>query len=348
MEKKKQVHIYTSTMKKLKISLIIIVTAFTNIQAQHPRVCDYVSLKHALKGLECEVMKPGPYYNGDTVVVEHSKEEIRIGVINKYGKAIDSLNIINYKNDTVYIYSEYDIRGKHITEIKTHKGAFRIRTQTNPELFFEPLEMPDIDKQELNDAIPESIYPDIFEWDGLEKLIKDSSTKHTADVWCTLTRLILNEYKLMHVDRWESRIFMGSLKRNIALCKKYGRKIDLPSEFEVIHVYDTISKKNNDEYISIMYEDENTPLQWVKKGSEAIILINDEDSINKEKYYLYKEPDTKSKKIYKVKELDALIIYDTVGLWYYVKVIDKKGKEHNGWVKLKKEPGCFYNAEFYK
>ena len=33
-----------------------------------------------------------------------------------------------------------------------------------------------------------------------------------------------------------------------------------------------------------------------------------------QKYYLYKEPDTKSKKIYKVKDFDALIIYDTVGL----------------------------------
>ena len=186
-------------MKRIITCIAILITAFAQLHAQHPRVCDYVSLKHALKGLECEVMRPASYYyNKDTVLIEHTKEEIRIGVINKYGKAIDSLNIINYKNDTVYIYSEYDIRGKHITEIKTHKGAFRIRTQTNPELFFEPLEMPDIDKQELNDAIPESIYPDIFEWDGLEKLIKDSSTKHTADVWCTLTRLILNEYKLMH------------------------------------------------------------------------------------------------------------------------------------------------------
>lgn len=334
-------------MKRIITCIAILITAFAQTQAQHPRVCDYVSLKHALKGLECEVMKPGPYYNRDTVVVEHSKEEIRIWEINEYGKAIDSLNIINYKNDTVYIYSEEGWYEDYFNEIKTNKGAFRIRTQTNPELFFEPLKMPDVAKQELHYTIQASIYPNIFEWDGLERLIKDSSTKHTADVWCTLTRLILNEYKLMHVDRWQSRIFIGSLKRDIAFGKKYGGKIDPPSEYEVIHVYDTISKKNNDEYFSIMYEDENIPLRWVKKGSEAIIL-NDEDSINKEKYYLYEEPDTKSKKIYKVKERDALIIYDTVGLWYYVKVIDKKGKEHNGWVKLKKEPVYFYNAEFYK
>ena len=32
----------------------------------------------------------------------------KIKVIEKYGKSIDSLNIINYKNDTVYIYHEYD------------------------------------------------------------------------------------------------------------------------------------------------------------------------------------------------------------------------------------------------
>ena len=335
-------------MKKLIISLIIIITAFANMWAQHPRVCDYISLKHALKGKEFEVMRSGPYKK-DTMVVEHTKEEISIGVINTYGRAIDSLNIINYKNDTVYIYGEYGIDEEdYFDEIKTSKGAFRIYSHANQELSFEPLEMLDITKQELHDTIPASIYPDIFEWGGLERLIKDSSTKHTADVWCTLTRLILNEYKLTHIDRWESRIFIGSLKLHIALCKKYGRKIDVPSELNVVHVYDTISKKNNDKYCAIMYEDESILCSWVKKGSEAIILINDEDSVDKEKYYLHEEPDTKSKKIYKVKELDALIIFDIIGLWYYVKVIDKKGKVHNGWIKLKKVPTCFYNAEFYK
>ena len=84
-------------MNRFFINLIIIITAFTNIQAQHPRVCDYVSLKHALKNREFEVMRSGPYQK-DTMVVEHTKEEIRIGAINEYGKTIDSLNIINKRN----------------------------------------------------------------------------------------------------------------------------------------------------------------------------------------------------------------------------------------------------------
>lgn len=97
----------------------VLLTAFISINAQHPRVCDYVSLKHALKGREIDFMTPGPYTEGVVQTVEHSKEEIRIGVINEYGKEIDSLNIINYKNDTVYIYTEDSLVEELFAEIKT-------------------------------------------------------------------------------------------------------------------------------------------------------------------------------------------------------------------------------------
>ena len=332
-------------MKRIITCIAILITAFAQTQAQHPRVCDYVSLKRALKGTECEFMRPlSDYYDEDTVVVEHTKEEIRIGTINKYGKAIDSLNIINYKNDTVYIYNEFDLSGMHnFVDIKTCKGAFRISSQENPELFFEPLEMPVFTEQELCDT-KTSIYPDIFEWDGLERLIKDRSTEHTADVWCGLTRLILNEYKLIHVDCWASRIFISSLKRDIALDKKYGRKINRPSEFVVLHVYNNINKKNDDDYIAIMYEDENIPPQWIKKGSWAI-EIGDYDE--KKKYVLYEEPNTRSRKVYKFKE-DVLIIYDIVGHWYYVKATNTNRNDCYGWIKLKKVPASFLNADVYK
>ena len=331
-------------MKRIITCIAILITAFAQTQAQHTRVCDYVSLKHALKGMECEVMRPASYYyNKDTVLIEHTKEEIRIGVINKYGKAIDSLNIINYKSDTVYIYGESGFYEDYFDEIKTSKGAFRISSQENPELFFEPLEMPVFTEQELCDT-KTSIYPDIFEWDGLERLIKDRSTEHTADVWCGLTRLILNEYKLIHVDCWASRIFISSLKRDIALDKKYGRKINRPSEYVVLHVYNNINKKNDDDYIAIMYEDENIPPQWIKKGSWAI-EIGDYDE--KKKYVLYEEPNTRSRKVYKFKE-DVLIIYDIVGHWYYVKATNTNRNDCYGWIKLKKVPASFLNADVYK
>ena len=54
-------------MKRIITCIAILITAFAQTQAQHPRVCDYVSLKHALKGMECEVMRPASYYyNKDT------------------------------------------------------------------------------------------------------------------------------------------------------------------------------------------------------------------------------------------------------------------------------------------
>lgn len=330
-------------MKRIITCIAILITAFAQLHAQHPRVCDYVSLKHALKGLECEVMRPASYYyNKDTVLIEHTKEEIRIGVINKYGKAIDSLNIINYKSDTVYIYGESGFYEDYFDEIKTSKGAFRIRTQANQEFFFEPLEMPDFTERELHDTIPASIYPDIFEWEGLERLIKDGDTEHTAEVWCSLTRLILDEYKLTHVDRWESRIFISSLKRDIALAKKYGRKINIPSEYEVIHVYDTISRINNDDYMTVMEEDENQlPIRW-RKGSIYIIL---EKIYGLHKYpdnpwVLYKEPSECSDVVYKVEKSEPFIIHDIIGFWYYVESKSKRGLF--GWVKLNEPPNVYY------
>ena len=75
-------------MNKFFIYIVITFTAFTSVQAQHPRVCDYVSLKHALKGREIDFMSPGPYTEGFVQTVKHSKKEIRIGVINEYGNTV--------------------------------------------------------------------------------------------------------------------------------------------------------------------------------------------------------------------------------------------------------------------
>lgn len=78
-------------MKRIILILTSFLSTLVTLSAQEPRVCDYVSLKHALKGKECEVVKTASYYyNEDTVLVEHTKEEIGTEVLNGHGKAISA------------------------------------------------------------------------------------------------------------------------------------------------------------------------------------------------------------------------------------------------------------------
>ena len=171
-------------MKRIIVFFSMLLTAFISINAQHPRVCDYVSLKHALKGREIDFMTPAPYTEEFVQTVKHSKKEIRIGVINEYGKEIDSLNIINYKNDTVYIYTENRFFGEELfAEIKTNKGAFRIHSLKDSTLFFKPIEINvHVDEDTYFDpTFAPGIYPEIFEWNGLEKLIKDKTVTIPTD-----------------------------------------------------------------------------------------------------------------------------------------------------------------------
>ena len=159
-----------------------------------------------------------------------------------------------------------------------------------------------------------------------------------------LTKLIFDKYRLVHVDKISFSPLTFSIKKVDEMYKRSGFKKELKLENTLIHVYDTISKKNNDEYISIMHEDENIPPTWFKKGSLAIHLWDYEE---KKKFFIYKEPDTESPKVYKFKE-GILIIYDIIGNWYYVKTTDQKGKEHYGWIKIEENTAEFMNAELLK
>ena len=339
-------------MKRIITCIAILITAFAQTQAQHPRVCDYVSLKHALKGLECEVITPSTFK--DTLLLEHTIKEIKIKVIEKYGKSIDSLNIINYKNDTVYIYHEYDQKD-FIAEIKTNKGAFRIYSHANKDILFEPFEIKtkqEIDKNKDPDPFDVNIYPDLFDWNGLEKLFLNNEMYVGGEepINCMLTRLIFKDYKLEYINNWNFRPLIISLKNCHELNRKYGFTTDsiLPTK-TIIHIYDTISKINNDEYIYLMFEDENRLPERFKKGSAAVYLDDkvypglETNNIN----YLYEKPDTRSRKIYDL-DKEVLIIYDIVGLWYYVKTTHPEKEKCYGWLKLHKTPTYLLNAEFYK
>ena len=315
-------------MKRIITCIAILITAFAQTQAQHPRVCDYVSLKHALKNKEYEIIhaeyddeRNGVHY----VNLQHKKEETRIYGLNSFGRDIDRLNLINYHNDTVYFYSESGFYDCNFIDIKSNKGIFRIYDNKKPEYSFKQLE--------INNHIEpeEDLYTHIFDWDGMDYFFKHYDISSTADYLCTLTRCIFKDYKLIQLDEWNFK--QPELIKDTDVVK-----------IDIMHEYDTISKKNHNDYFAIMSEDVNTMQEWIKKGSIFIYA----DYGETEELTLYNEPDKNSKVIQKLSPNDKLIIYDCVGFWYYVKVIDKKGKEHNGWVKLKKEPGCFYNAEFYK
>ena len=55
-------------------------------------------------------------------------------------------------------------------------------------------------------------------------------------------------------------------------------------------------------------------------------------------------------KCIKIYDLDkeVLIIYDIVGLWYYVKTTHPEKEKCYGWLKLHKTHTYLLNAEFYK
>jgi hypothetical protein len=314
--------------------------------AQHPRVCDYVSLKYALKDREFEVMTVEGYSN-DSVKIEHTKEEIRIQSLNLFGKEIDSLNLIDYKNDTIYIlYDEISF-----TYLKSSKGEYRLSVNDGTGgLLVEPTALKkkcsEEKKVDLSDTTPD-IDQYIYDWNGMEVMFKDVAENPICVI--SLKRLIFKDYNLVHVDEWRFGDPVSSLKKEIALSKMNNRPVRLPSEFTLFHVYDTISKKNNDEYICLMFEDENRLPERIKKGSGGIYLDDnvypylEANNIN----YLYEEPNTRSRKIYNL-ENEVLIIYDIVGLWYYVKTTHPDKKECFGWIKLQKVPAYILNAEFYK
>ena len=231
-------------MNKFFIYIVITFTAFTSVQAQYPRVCDYVSLKHALKGREFEVITARPI--DKAIELLHTKEEIRIPTIGEFGKEIDSLDIIDYNGDTVYIYRRLMIgwNEDRSIDIKSKKGAYRINKDER-NVLFEQFEIEDKGKEEC-DSTPDyapSIYPDLFEWDGMEKLLKERSMTLLDEDVEELTRLIFDRYKLVHVDKWLFSPLFIPQKRIREIHERAGLKTKIPLEITLVHVYDTISKK---------------------------------------------------------------------------------------------------------
>ena len=232
-------------MNKLIISLIIFITAFAQVQAQYPKVCDYISLEHAMKDMECEVIIVEFTDKESIRELVHTKEKIRIPQIEKFGKDIDSLDIIDYKNDTVYIYRKVCLLGFTETiELKSNKGAYRV--YEGFEKTFEQLEIEANNEEKWNNDpnYCPSIYPDLFEWNGIEKLLKERGMAVGGEEFEELYRIIFKDYKLVHVDKWFFRPLGFQLKRIREMCERAGYKTRVPSEMTLVHVYDTKCKRN--------------------------------------------------------------------------------------------------------
>lgn len=329
-------------MKVIHILLFVTLSAMLMpAMAQHPRVCDYVSLKHALKGKEYNVNTLVPDYGG-LLEIKHEKEELRIEAISKFGKEIDSLNLINYKNDTVFILLTRDLTTNLIEYLgktsaiglKSSKGTYTIYNRNSKKFILEKLNLENyitVIGENYDPSAYPNVFPMIFAWNGIEGLLKDIGFSYILEY--NLTRLIFKDYKMIHIDRWHFGIPCISHKLHYEVRKKYGlRTENTILENKIVHTYDTISKKDNDKYFGIMQEDENELIVWRKKGTSGFHTY-ETDNLDK---ILYKEPDKNSEQLLKFEEYDDLIIYDAIGFWYYVWVKDDKGREHWGWIKTTK------------
>ena len=198
--KKTDIHILNK-MNKLILSLTIIATCI-QVNAQHPKVCDYISLKHALKNREFEVITAVSTSNA-CVELLHTKKEIKIPTIGLFGKEIDYHNIINYKNDTVYIHRRVCRiwNNEELIEIKNSKGAYRICEDEKTKISFEEFKIKENIEEECINSFP-SIHLNLFEWEGIEKLFKDRGMAAGSEEYEELTRLVFENYKLLHADKW--------------------------------------------------------------------------------------------------------------------------------------------------
>ena len=232
-------------MKRFITCIAILLSVFVQIHAQRSTVCDHVSLRHALKGMKCKVITAGFTNKADCIELVHTREKIRIPQIEKLGKDIDSLDIIDYKNDTVYIYRKVCLLGFTETiELKSNKGAYRV--YEGYEKTFEQLEIEANNEEEWNNDpnYCPSIYPDLFEWNGIEKLLKERGMAVGGEEFEELYRIIFKDYKLVHVDKWFFRPLGFQLKRIREMCERAGYKTRVPSEMTLVHVYDTKCKRN--------------------------------------------------------------------------------------------------------
>lgn len=116
----------------------------------------------------------------------------------KEGKAIDQMKIIDYSNDTLYIFEESlemeDFRSRLYVKSKT--GLLEIINSIG-EVFRKIEKIHNLEQRVLD----RKYYDCVFEWgDLLTFLRKNWSTKNRA--YAELTRIIIKDYKIKHIDKW--------------------------------------------------------------------------------------------------------------------------------------------------
>ena len=112
---------------------------------------------------------------------------------------IDDIQLINYKEDTLYVLSEYYLPNASVSmTIKTQKGAFDIVYSIDGEYSIRPIEDSYIDIPKSMIESDYLLYKSIFTWDIdlLIKLIKSSGGLLGGEYSMSATRIILKDYQV--------------------------------------------------------------------------------------------------------------------------------------------------------
>ena len=118
------------------------------------------------------------------------------------GKIIDSLGLIDYKTDTIYILSTYYFNSLVSEIFKTSKDTFNIIKNIQGEYSIQALEDYYINISEDEKNSDFVLYETIFSWniDLLIRLIKSSGEPLGSEYFMSATRIILKDNQVLKKD----------------------------------------------------------------------------------------------------------------------------------------------------
>ena len=118
------------------------------------------------------------------------------------GKIIDSLGLIDYKTDTIYILSTYYFNSLVSEIFKTSKDTFNIIKNIQGEYSIQALEDYYINISEDEKNSDFVLYETIFSWniDLLIRLIKSSGGPLGSEYFMSATRIILKDNQVLKKD----------------------------------------------------------------------------------------------------------------------------------------------------
>lgn len=120
------------------------------------------------------------------------------------GRIIDSLDLIDYKKDTIYVYSQGDLPRSSVFEIfKVGNNRFYFYKDTAGEYGIKPYVNEYDNLTDPRTIMSDSLFFDtIFSWDidRFIRMIKASGGYETADSYFYATRIILRDNRIIRKD----------------------------------------------------------------------------------------------------------------------------------------------------